>query len=121
VLRCVIIGMVIGAVAEFGAGSLQLWVYRRLHFPIVNVVAVFGIIMGSIAALVPLLGLALAFVIAFAVGLLCEVVNLTRLHWWSFPGERVAFIHGHAAVVVMLALLWGSVPLLIASVRAAVF
>lgn len=120
-LRCVIIGIVIGAVAELGARWLQLWVYRRPHYPIVNVVAVFGIIMGSIAALVPSLGIALAFVIAFAVGLLCEIVNLTQLHWWSFPGERVAFIHGHAAIVVAMALLWGFVPLLIAAVRAVAF
>ena len=120
-LRCVIIGIIIGAVAELGARWLKLWVYRRSQYPIVNVVAVFGIIMGSLAALVPSLGLVVAFVIAFAVGLLYEIVNLTRLHWWSFPGERVAFIHGHAAIVVAIALLWGFVPLLIAAVRAVAF
>jgi hypothetical protein len=118
VLRCVIIGMIVGTVAEIGARWLQLWMYRRPQYPVVNVVAVFGIIMGSLAALVPSIGVGVAFVIAFAVGLLYEIVNLARLHWWSFPGERVAFIHGHAAVVMMMALLWGSVPLLIASVRA---
>ena len=120
-LRCVIIGIVIGAVAELGARWLKLWVYQRPHYPIVNVVAIFGIIMGSIAALVPSLGVVLAFVIAFGVGLLYEIVNLTHLHWWSFPGERVAFVHGHAAIVVAMALLWGFVPLLIAAVRAVAF
>jgi len=113
--------MVIGAITEFGAHVLQLWVYRRPYYPIVNVVVVFGIIMGSIGALVPSLGLALAFVIAFAVGLLYEIVNLTQLHWWSFPGERVAFIHGHAAVVVAIALLWGFVPLFITALQAVAF
>jgi hypothetical protein len=85
VLRCVIIGMVIGAVAELGARSLQLWVYRRPRYPIVNVVVVFGIVMGSIAGLVPRLGLARAFVIACAVGLVWEIVNLTRLLWGFVP------------------------------------
>jgi hypothetical protein len=56
VLRCVIIGIVIRTVAELGVRWLQLWVYRRPHYPIVNVVAIFGIIMGSIATLVPSLG-----------------------------------------------------------------
>ena len=120
-LRCVIIGIIVGAVAELGARWLQLWVYRRPHYPIVNVVVVFGIIMGSLAALVPGLGVTLVFVIAFAVGLLYEIVNLTQLHWWSFPGERVAFVHGHATIVVAIAVLWGFVPLLIAAVRAVAF
>jgi hypothetical protein len=121
VLRYVIIGIVIGAIAELGARSLRLWVYRRPQYPIVNVVVVFGIIMGSIAGLVPRLGLTLAFIVACAVGLLWEIVNLTRLHWWSFPGERVAFIHGHAAVVVVITLLWGFVPLLITAFQVVAF
>lgn len=118
VLFCICVGIVFGVAAEFGARAFRLWVYRRPQYPVVNVVAVFGLIMGGLAALVPTVGGIAAFLIAFAAGLAYEILNLTQLHWWDFPDRRLLFIHGHAAIVVTLAVMWGVVPVLIASLRA---
>ena len=120
-LRCMLISMVIGIVSEITARMLRLWVYRSGRTPIVNVVVMFGLVMGGIAALVPHIGLLPVFCLAFAVGLMYEIANLYALDWWYFPDERLAFIQGHAAIVVTIALLWGAVPLLTAGVRTAGF
>jgi hypothetical protein len=117
VLRCILIGMTIGAVAELGARVLKLWIYRQPQTPILNVVAVFGLIMGGVATLVPTIGVAAAFVIAFAFGLIYEIANLRVLNWWYFPGERLAFLRGHTPIVVVIALLWGFVPVVIAGAQ----
>ncbi len=116
VLACVCVGVVFGIVAEFGARRLRLWIYRRPLYPIINVVAVFGLAMGGLAAFVPMFGRIPAFLVAFAAGLGYEILNLTRLHWWDFPGARLAFIHGHPAIVVTVAAMWGFVPVLIATI-----
>jgi hypothetical protein len=120
-LRCMLIGGVIGVVSEFGARTLRLWIYRQPHYPIINVIVTFGIIMGAIASFVPSIGPLPAFAIAFVYGLAYEIANLRVLHWWDFPDERVGFIRGHAAIVVAIALLWGVVPLMIVAVQATLF
>jgi hypothetical protein len=55
--------------------------------------------------------------IAAGIGLAYEIANLRVLKWWYFPNERLAFIRGHAAIVVVLALLWGAVPVMIVGVQ----
>jgi hypothetical protein len=120
-LRCMLISMVIGIVSEITARTLRLWIYRSAQTPIVNVIVMFGVVMGGIAALVPSVGLLPAFFIAFAVGLVYEIANLYALDWWYFPGEQLAFIHGHAAIVVVIAVVWGAVPMVTVAVRAALF
>lgn len=120
-LRCILIGMIIGVASEAGARRLSLWIYRQPQYPIMNVIVMFGIVMGGIASLVPSLGITAAFSIAFAIGLGYEIANLRILDWWYFPGERLAFIRGHAAIVVVISLLWGAVPLMAAAVHAALW
>ncbi len=117
-LFCVCIGIVFGIAAELAARRLRLWVYQRPQYPIINVIVVFGLLMGGIAALVPTVGGIAVFLIAFGAGLAYEILNLRQLHWWDFPDQRLVFIHGHVAIVVTLAVTWGIVPVLIASVRA---
>ena len=121
VLRCMIIGMLLGAVTEAIARTLGLWVYRRPQTPIINVVVMFGLIMGGIASLVGPLGIVGTFVLAFAIGLAYEIANLRLLDWWYFPGDRMAFVRGHAAIALVLAVLWGSVPLLTAACHGVLF
>ncbi len=113
-LRCMLIGMAIGVVTESAARLLRLWIYHQPQTPIINVVVVFGIIMGGVASYAHTIGLVAAFAVAFAVGLVYEVANLRFLHWWYFPDERLAFIRGNAQIVVVIALLWGAVPVMIA-------
>lgn len=116
-----LISMVIGVAGEVSARTLRLWIYRKAYTPLINIVVMFGVIMGGIAALAPRVGVLPIFFIAFAVGLVYEIANLYVLDWWYFPDERLAFVRGHAAIVVVIALLWGSVPVVTAGVRAAVF
>jgi hypothetical protein len=111
--------MAIGVVAEVLARLFHLWVYHQQQTPVLNVVALFGLVMGGIAGVVGPIGLLPCFAFGFAVGLLYEVANLRVLKWWSFPGERLAFIQGPTAIVLALALLWGLVPPAIAIAEAA--
>jgi len=119
VIRCILIGMAIGVVAEVLARLFHLWVYHQQQTPVLNVVGVFGLVMGGIAGVVGPIGLVPCFAFGFTVGLLYEVANLRVLKWWYFPGERLAFIHGHAAIVLVLSLLWGLVPPVVATAEAA--
>ena len=117
-VRCVLIGMGIGVLTEGAARIFKLWLYGQPQTAILNIVAMFGLIMGGIAAALPRIGLWPAFGAAATIGLLYEVANLRFLHWWHFPGERLLFIRGQHAIVLVLALLWGVVPILTATVHA---
>jgi hypothetical protein len=119
VLAYVLIGMVFGVVTEVCARLLNLWVYRQSQTAVLNIIAVCGLVMGSIAMLVPRYGMLPAFAIGCAVGLAYEVANLAFLEWWEFPEQRLGVIRGHAAVVVVMSLGWGAVPLITARVHAA--
>lgn len=120
-LRCLLIGMIIGVITELGARTLSLWIYRQPYYPVINIIVTFGIIMGGVARLAPSLGLLPAFLIGFAIGLGYEIANLQILDWWYFPGERLAFVHGRAGIVTAIAVLWGIVPVVIAAVQKALF
>ena len=117
-LRYVVIGMVIGVATELVARTFRLWIYHQAQTPVLNVIIIFGLIMGGLTSRMRTLGLEPAVGIAFGVGLLYEIANLRMLKWWYFPNERLLFIRGHAAIVVVLALLWGLVPVLIVSAHA---
>jgi hypothetical protein len=119
VLPYVLISMVFGVVTEVSARVLKLWVYRQPQTPVLNVIVVFGLVMGSVATLVPRHGRLVAFAIAFALGLAYEIANLAFLKWWDFPDERIGFIRGHAALVLVISALWGGLPVLTATVHAA--
>ncbi len=112
VLRCVVIGMLIGTATELVARTFHLWVYHQRWTPVLNVLIVFGLIMGTLASRIRPLGLPVVVGVAVGVGLVYEIANLRVLKWWYFPNERLAFIRGHAAIVLVLALLWGAVPVM---------
>ena len=116
-LHYMVIGMAIGFVTELAARTFRLWTYNQRQTAVLNVIIVFGLVMGGLASRVRLLGIAVVVGIAFGIGLLYEIANLRVLNWWSFPNERLAFIRGHAAIVVVLALLWAAVPVMILGVQ----
>jgi hypothetical protein len=113
VLRYIVIGMVIGVATELVARTFRLWVYHQPQTPVLNVIIMFGVIMGGLASRTRPLGLPVVAGIAFAIGLLYEIANLRVLKWWYFPNERLAFIRGHVAIVLTLAVLWAAVPAMI--------
>ena len=118
-LACVLLGMIIGTVTEVTARTCRLWLYRRPHTPVVNVIGMFGFIMGGLAAAAGHLGTAATFGLAAAIGLAYELANLHILDWWYFPDQRMAVVRGHTAIVLTLTLTWGLVPLMIAAARSA--
>ncbi|MBI4515012.1 MAG: hypothetical protein HY699_04250 [Deltaproteobacteria bacterium] len=116
-LRWYVIALVIGVAGETNAYCQRLWVYRRPIYPVLNVLLMFGLVMGGLASMASQLGLATVFAIGFAVGVVYEIANLRWLHWWEFPGERLYFLRGHGPVVVAISLFWGGVPLLVAALE----
>ena len=116
-LPYVVIGMVIGVAIELAARTFRLWVYDQQQTAVLNVIVMFGLVMGGLASRTRPLGLPVVIGIAFVIGLLYEVANLRVLKWWYFPDERLAFVRGHAAIVVILAVLWAAVPAMILGVQ----
>jgi hypothetical protein len=120
VLGYIIIGVVIGVATELVARTFRLWIYNRASTPVLNVIIVFGFIMGVLASRVRGLGLPNVIALAFGVGLLYEIINLRVFKWWYFPSERLLFIRGHTAIVIVLALMLAVVPAAILETHALV-
>jgi hypothetical protein len=114
VLRVFLIALAIGVLSEVVARLARLWLYRRPIYPVLNVLVVFGALMGGVATLAPSLGLAGVFGLGFALGLVYEVANLALLGWWIFPGDRLLFLRGKAACAVGVSVSWGLVPVAVA-------
>lgn len=112
------IGLVCGGLVEGLAGWRKLWTYRRPWVAVLNIVGFYGVLMGTLASLATRHSVEFVFVAAFSAGLAYEVANVGVLHWWEFPGERLGFLRGHAAIVLVLAVAWGVLPLLIAVTHA---
>jgi hypothetical protein len=113
VLHCIVIGMVIGVATELVARTFRLWVYHQSQTPVLNVLIMFGVIMGGLASRTRPLGWPVVVGSAFAIGLLYEIANLSVLKWWHFPNERLVFLRGHVAIVLTLAVMWAAVPVMI--------
>jgi len=114
VLGYILTGMAFGILTELIAWRLRLWVYRQPQTPILNVIVMFGLVMGGVASLVPMHGLLPGFLAGGVLGLLYELANLKVLHWWDFPDQRMAFVSGHTAILIVLSVAWGLLPPLIA-------
>lgn len=107
------VGAAIGVVAELGARALSLWRYRHPAYPVLNVLLMFGVTMGSVALLAPAWGLPAAFAAGTAIGFAYEWLNFLVLGWWHFPGDRFLVFRGRMAIAASVALTWGAVPLLV--------
>lgn len=102
--------MFVGMVAEALARLSNAWRYRRRGFVVVNLLVMYGVIQGSLAASVSRRGILVAAGLGAMAGLLYEIINLRWLHWWSFPGQRMVVVRGHLAILAVLTVLWGLVP-----------
>jgi hypothetical protein len=98
-------------VAEVTARTTRLWIYRKALYPVVNILAAFGLAMGSLATRVTEWGPVTVTAVAFLVGYGYEFANFRWLDWWYFPGNRFLFLHGQQACAVSVACLWGLVPM----------
>ncbi len=113
----VLLSIAFGIAAEVAAYTLGLWTYRSVLYPAINVLLVFGVIMGLLAAFTRNMGIQLTFAAAASIGFLYELANFDFLDWWHFPGGQFLIFHGKLTICLVLALLWGSVPLLVSALR----
>lgn len=109
-----LIGAALGVAAEIVARVLRLWLFRHPLLAALNVVVVYGLIMGGLASQLRAAGPLPVFAAAFTIGLAYELANLQFLHFWHFPDQRSDASPARAAMVVVICLLWGVVPLVIA-------
>ena len=110
VLTLILITASIGVFAEFTAYRFKFWIYRKPHYPVINVLFMFGLLMGVISLAVPVLGWAPIFIVATLIGYGYEKVNFSHLHWWDFPNDQFLFFKGKNACAWAVGCLWGAVP-----------
>jgi hypothetical protein len=72
----------------------------------------FGLLMGVLSLLVPVIGMVPIFVVATLVGYGYEMINFGHLHWWIFPDDRFLIFKGKQACAWAVGCLWGGVPIL---------
>jgi hypothetical protein len=110
VLAAWLVGVLMGVAGEGMARAGQLWLYRRPLYPVVNVLMMFGVVMGGLSLLVPYAGAAIVFLLGVALGYAYEWWNLARLDWWYFPHDRFLVFRGKQGCALAVAALWGTVP-----------
>lgn len=102
----------IGLLCELTARLGKLWLYQKPLYPVLNILLMFGIVMGALSLLVPRSGLLPIFIIATAIGYVYEKINFNHLHWWVFPGDKFLVFNGKEACARSVAILWGVTPLI---------
>lgn len=110
--------VVVGIVAETAARTGRLWLYRRPIYPVINVIVMFGLVMGGLSLAVPALGHLPIFLLAWTIGYGYEQLNFTVLHWWDFPGDRFLMFGGRQACAISVGALWGLTPLIVHRLQA---
>lgn len=118
-MRTILLGMALGVLVESCAWIMRWWEFRRFPLVVVQIVLVYGLVMGSLAAWVARWPAAV-FAVAFLIGLCSELLNLAFLRWWRFPDGRDDRSWMRLAQVVLLALAWGATPWIIGRADAAV-
>lgn len=113
-VRLVLLGIALGVLVEGFAWLLRWWEFRRKLFLLVQVVGMYGLVMGGLAAWVPRLGPGPTFGLACLLGLCSELLNVAFLKWWRFCDGRDDSSWGRLVVLLVLALAWGAAPLVIA-------
>ena len=112
-LKTYLIAIVVGALAEIIAKTARLWIYRKPINPVINILIMFGLVMGGLSLTVPSLGHLPVFVIATVIGYAYEQLNFSVLGWWDFPDDRFLVFKGKQACAVSVGITWGFVPLII--------
>ncbi len=102
----------VGVLGETIARVARLWIYRKPIYPVINILLMFGLVMGGLSLAVPTLGPVPVIVIAAALGYGYELLNFSYLEWWDFPGDRFLVFEGKQACALCVGALWGLVPLI---------
>ncbi|HUS24271.1 MAG TPA: hypothetical protein VM369_04935 [Candidatus Binatia bacterium] len=101
----------LGVAMEMGAAAGRLWAYTPPRNVIGNVVAMVGLVFGTLAWLTrgsP----ALQVLCGAAIGIAYEAANFAWLHAWTFPGGRCLFLRGRTQLTLGIGAAWGVYPVL---------
>lgn len=112
-------GIVIGVVSEAFANLLSLWRYKKIQYPISNIIVMFGLVCGLIAFFVD--SLWVQFLIMAGIGVLYEILNFKVLDWWEFKDDKMLFIKGKVMITAVLAVTWGLIPVFISLIKPILF
>ena len=110
----------VGVVAEVTARAARFWLYRKPVYPVVNVVVMFGLVMGALATQIHAWGMAPVTLLALAVGYGYEMANFRWLNWWHFPDNRFLVFRGEQGCAIAVACLWAAVPLMVHTILAGI-
>ena len=102
----------VGLLTETIARTGRLWIYRKPITPVINILIMFGLVMGGLSLVVPTLGHGPVLLIAAAIGYGYEQLNFAVLGWWDFPGDRFLIFEGKQACALSVGVLWGLTPLI---------
>ena len=105
-----LVAAALGVVAETVARTARFWIYRKPVYPVVNVLVMFGLVMGALAASASGWGLAAVTLIALLIGYAYEMANFRWLNWWYFPDDRFLVFRGQQACALAVACLWAMIP-----------
>jgi len=110
-LRIALVCFGLGAMTEAVSATLRLWLYDPPWLRVANVVLVFGVFFGWLSSVIAGRPGAQRFLVGAIVGIAYEAVNLSALHAWSFPQDRLLVLHGPVALVLGVGVAWGLLPL----------
>ncbi len=108
-LSACLTGLVTEAIARAG----RLWIYRSPVNPVINILVMFGLVMGGLSLSVNALGHIPVLLIAAMIGYGYELLNFAVLEWWDFPDDRFLVFEGKQACALSVGVLWGATPLII--------
>ena len=112
ILETYLSACLVGLVVEIIARTGRLWIYRKPINPVINILIMFGLVMGGLSLAAQILGHIPALLIAAAIGYGYELLNFSVLEWWDFPGDRFFIFEGRQACALSVGALWGGVPLI---------
>ena len=112
-LSTYLIALAVGVGAEVTARTGRLWIYRNPDYPVINVLVMFGLLMGGLSLAIPALGVIPVLLIATAFGYGYELLNFALLKWWDFPEDRFLVFRGQQACALSVGVLWGCTPLIV--------
>jgi hypothetical protein len=110
-VRAYVAAVAVGILTEAFARIFRLWLYRKPSYPVLNVLLMFGAVMGGLSLAVPALGFLWVFLVAAGIGYGYEQLNFSSLDWWYFPEDRFLVFRGRQACALSVGALWGLVPL----------
>lgn len=113
-VRALLLGMAVGVVVEIFAYAANLWNYHKTISPLINILVMFGLIMGALSLLLPALGAGRVFLLGLLIGYAYEWANFLILDWWVFPRDRFLVFRGRQGCAAAVAVTWGLVPLVVA-------